>query len=94
MGYDLGVVMIFGEMTYFSALTAEARFIGQGKDQILAYAEQLFWPKRNRTYMRSPSGVLYWRKCLEAMHEFTRSSNKDTLVVAPWLFGQKIHFLE
>lgn len=60
---------------YSPSLNAEARFTGQCKDH---------------NSVRSRGSALYWRKCLEVMHEFDTNKDEHTLKVAlPMVFWNK-----
>lgn len=48
LGYDQGAVRILGDTGTSDALVVEARFIGVGRDQILAGLDKLFWPPLGR----------------------------------------------
>lgn len=49
-GYDQGAVMIIVDMGYSRALRREARFIGQGKDQILSNIKNFFCLRRGQNW--------------------------------------------
>lgn len=51
--------MVTRNMENSSALVTEARFIGQGRDEILADVENIFWLTLGRVGVRSPDGALY-----------------------------------
>lgn len=81
--------MISGEMAHSNALSDEVRLIGYSKDQILENFEKsigLASEKRATISWR----CLILEKTLEAMHDFATTKDKNTLEVAPAVFGVRI----
>lgn len=74
--------MTIGEMDKSNALSVEAWFIGDGRDQSLENFKKIFWPGKVRVGVRSSGGELYWR-CLGAMHSFVTSKDERTLKLSP-----------
>lgn len=78
-GYDHGMVILTGELASSSALIAEARFVSERKDQILAgmdVSSGVGWPcwsevDRERTFL----------ECLGITTEFLNEQDEPTLVL-------------
>lgn len=77
-----------------NTLSAEIWVVNEGKDQILINFGNILWLSKGREGVRSPRGVLPWRKCLGAMHAFATSKNESTLEVAPAALWNKENYNE
>lgn len=60
---------------------AEARFIGEGNNQILANSNILFRQVARSVGARLPGGALYWRRCIQSMHDFINNRDRANLEV-------------
>lgn len=87
MGYDQGAVSVIGDIRGRSMRDTEARFISRGQPSILKGQQRLLWPFARRVGVRSPSGALFWVKCIERLRCFAFNTDGILVeVVEPTIF--------
>lgn len=76
-GLRRSAVMVTREMGHSNLLIVEARFMEEGKEQLVFKSESIFWPIKRG----SSGGSTYWKKNLGKMCAFVLSKDEDTLEV-------------
>lgn len=79
LGYDQSTIHVTGKMGYSSLLTAEAQFIGEGKEHIEVWVH--IFSCKERIGMRSLGGLIYWKKNLSKIYEFVLIQDEKTLEI-------------
>lgn len=70
------------EMGCSNALTAESQFIADGREQIVAKFQSMYWPNKARVGVRSLGGFIYQRKNVSMMRDFVEDQNEEIVEVA------------
>lgn len=64
-----------------NVLNAEAQFVGEGREYIVAKFQFVFWPDKARVGVSSPGGFIYWKKILSTMSYFVLNQHEKTFEI-------------